>query len=77
MADSVFLEGLRFHAFHGITQLERKIGVRYAVVTDPGQVHRIGSTCEKVEVAGSKLSLEYKREQECDEQRLAHDSAPQ
>jgi dihydroneopterin aldolase len=29
--DSVFLEGIRFHAFHGLTKLEREIGVRYKV----------------------------------------------
>ena len=29
--DSVFLEGIRFHAFHGLTRLEREIGVRYKV----------------------------------------------
>jgi len=31
MPDSVFIEGIRFHGFHGLTRLEREIGVRYAV----------------------------------------------
>jgi dihydroneopterin aldolase len=31
MPDSVFLEGIRFHGFHGLTRLEREIGVRYIV----------------------------------------------
>src|SRR5262245_35401815 len=31
MPDTVFIEGIRFHGFHGLTRLEREIGVRYAV----------------------------------------------
>ena len=27
--DKIFLSGIKFHGFHGLTKLERKIGVRY------------------------------------------------
>jgi dihydroneopterin aldolase len=29
--DKVFLEGIRFHGFHGLTRMEREVGVRYSV----------------------------------------------
>jgi len=31
MSGSVFLEGIRFHGYHGLTKMEREVGVRYAV----------------------------------------------
>lgn len=30
-ADTIFLEGIKFHGFHGLTRLERQIGVRLSV----------------------------------------------
>lgn len=34
MADRIFLEGIKFHGFHGLTKLERQIGVRLSVDVD-------------------------------------------
>lgn len=31
MQDRVFVEGIRFHGFHGLTRLERQVGVRLSV----------------------------------------------
>jgi dihydroneopterin aldolase len=31
MRDHVFIEGIKFHGFHGLTRLERQIGVRLSV----------------------------------------------
>ena len=31
MSDAVFIEGIKFHGYHGLTRLERQIGVRLAV----------------------------------------------
>ncbi len=31
MTDRIFIEGIKFHGFHGLTRMERKVGVRLAV----------------------------------------------
>lgn len=31
MTDRIFIEGIKFHGFHGLTRLERKVGVRLSV----------------------------------------------
>src|SRR5262245_1774583 len=31
MTDKVFVEGIKFHGFHGLTKLERQVGVRLSV----------------------------------------------
>lgn len=31
MNDRIFLEGIKFHGFHGLTKMERQVGVRLAV----------------------------------------------
>lgn len=31
MSDRIFLEGIKFHGFHGLTRMERQVGVRLAV----------------------------------------------
>ena len=31
MRDRIFLEGIRFHGFHGLTRMEREVGVRLVV----------------------------------------------
>ena len=31
MSDRIFLEGIKFHGFHGLTRMEREIGVRLSV----------------------------------------------
>jgi len=29
--DTIFIQGIKFHGFHGLTRLERKVGVRLSV----------------------------------------------
>ena len=31
MGDRIFIEGIKFHGFHGLTRLERQVGVRLCV----------------------------------------------
>ena len=31
MADRIFLEGIKFHGYHGLTRMEREVGCRLAV----------------------------------------------
>jgi dihydroneopterin aldolase len=31
VSDRIFIEGIKFHGYHGLTRLERQIGVRLAV----------------------------------------------
>ncbi len=31
MADRIIISGIRFHGFHGLTALEKEIGVRFAI----------------------------------------------
>jgi dihydroneopterin aldolase len=31
MTDQIFVEGIKFHGFHGLTRLERQVGVRLSV----------------------------------------------
>jgi dihydroneopterin aldolase len=31
MRDQIFVEGIKFHGFHGMTKLERQVGVRLSV----------------------------------------------
>ena len=31
MGDRIFVEGIKFHGYHGLTRLERQIGVRLSV----------------------------------------------
>jgi len=31
LRDRIFLEGIRFHGFHGLTRMEREVGVRLVV----------------------------------------------
>ncbi len=31
MTDRIFIEGIKFHGFHGLTRLERRVGVRLSV----------------------------------------------
>ena len=31
MADRIFIEGIKFHGFHGLTKMERHVGVRLSV----------------------------------------------
>ena len=31
MSDRIFIEGIKFHGFHGMTRMERQVGVRLSV----------------------------------------------
>lgn len=31
MADRIFIEGIKFHGYHGLTRMERQVGVRLSV----------------------------------------------
>jgi dihydroneopterin aldolase len=31
LSDTIFVEGIKFHGFHGLTRMERQVGVRLAV----------------------------------------------
>jgi dihydroneopterin aldolase len=31
LSDRIFIEGIKFHGFHGLTRMERQVGVRLAV----------------------------------------------
>jgi len=43
--DRIFLEGIKFHGFHGLTRMERQVGVRLAVdVTLETSLERSGAT---------------------------------
>lgn len=43
MADRIFVEGIKFHGFHGLTKLERQVGVRLCVdVTIEADLERSG-----------------------------------
>ena len=35
MSDCIFIEGIKFHGFHGLTRLEREVGVRLSVDVRP------------------------------------------
>jgi dihydroneopterin aldolase len=34
VGDRIFVEGIKFHGFHGLTRMEREVGVRLAVDVD-------------------------------------------
>jgi len=31
MVDKIFLQGIRFHGYHGLTKMEREVGGRYSI----------------------------------------------
>jgi dihydroneopterin aldolase len=34
LSDRIFIEGIKFHGFHGLTRMERQVGVRLSVDVD-------------------------------------------
>lgn len=45
LSDRIFLEGIKFHGFHGLTRMERQVGVRLSVdVTLEASLERSGAT---------------------------------
>ncbi len=64
MRDRVFVEGIKFHGFHGLTRMERQIGVRLSVdvileldLERSGRSDRIGSTLDYRRVHEKVLEL--------------------
>jgi len=53
LADRIFIEGIKFHGFHGLTRLERQVGIRLAVdvtldadLERSGRSDRVGDTLD-------------------------------
>jgi 7,8-dihydroneopterin aldolase/epimerase/oxygenase len=53
LSDRIFIEGIKFHGYHGLTRLERQIGVRLAVdialdvdLSRSGRSDRVGDTVD-------------------------------
>lgn len=53
MTDQIFVEGIKFHGFHGLTKLERQVGVRLSVdvtlemdLTTSGRSDRMSDTID-------------------------------
>lgn len=45
MSDCIFIEGIKFHGYHGLTRMEREVGVRLSVdVTLELDLYPSGST---------------------------------
>lgn len=64
MRDRIFVEGIKFHGFHGLTRMERQIGVRLSVdvileldLERSGRSDRIGSTLDYRRVHEKVLEL--------------------
>lgn len=57
MTDRIFIEGIKFHGFHGLTRLERQVGVRLSVdvsleydLEKSGRSDRMGETLDYAKV---------------------------
>ena len=48
MADLILLEGIRFHGFHGLTKMERQVGVRYSVDVEMAADLTAAATSDRV-----------------------------
>jgi 7,8-dihydroneopterin aldolase/epimerase/oxygenase len=53
LSDRIFIEGIKFHGYHGLTRLERQIGVRLAVdialevdLSRSGRTDRVSDTID-------------------------------
>ncbi len=64
MRDRIFVEGIKFHGFHGLTRMERQIGVRLSVdvileldLERSGRSDRIGNTLDYRRVHEKVLEL--------------------
>lgn len=64
MRDRIFIEGIKFHGFHGLTRLERQIGVRLSVdvileadLERSGRSDRISNTLDYRRVHEKVLEL--------------------
>ena len=66
MNDRIFLEGIKFHGFHGLTRMERQVGVRLAVdvtletsLERSGSLDRVSATIDYRKVHERVIELEY------------------
>jgi len=66
MPDRIFVEGIKFHGFHGLTRLERQVGVRLSVdvaleldLEKSGRSDRMGDTVDYAKV--HKIVIEASR----------------
>jgi dihydroneopterin aldolase len=57
LTDRIFIEGIKFHGFHGLTRLERQVGVRLSVdvsleydLEKSGRSDRMGETLDYAKV---------------------------
>ena len=64
MSDRIFIEGIKFHGFHGLTKLERQVGVRLAVdvaieldLEKSGRSDRVGDTLDYRKVHARVLAI--------------------
>ncbi len=64
MSDRIFIEGIKFHGYHGLTRLERQIGVRLAVdvalevdLSRSGRSDRVGDTIDYRKVHARVLEV--------------------
>jgi dihydroneopterin aldolase len=56
LSDRIFVEGIKFHGFHGLTRMERQVGVRLSVdVTLELDLHPAGRTDDV------KQALDYRK----------------
>jgi dihydroneopterin aldolase len=68
MTDQIFVEGIKFHGFHGMTKLERQVGVRLSVdvtleldLTTSGRSDKMSDTIDYAAV--HKMVIEVGRGQ--------------
>jgi 7,8-dihydroneopterin aldolase/epimerase/oxygenase len=64
VSDRIFVEGIKFHGFHGLTRLERQIGVRLSVdvtlemdLERSGRSDRVGETIDYRKVHARVLEI--------------------
>jgi dihydroneopterin aldolase len=64
VSDRIFVEGIKFHGYHGLTKLERQIGVRLAVdvtldadLTRSGRSDRVSDTVDYRKVHAKVLEV--------------------
>lgn len=64
MSDRIFVEGIRFHGFHGLTRLERQVGIRLSVdltldfdLEKSGRSDRVADTIDYRKVHAAVLEV--------------------
>jgi dihydroneopterin aldolase len=64
LTDRIFIEGIKFHGFHGLTRLERQVGVRLSVdvsleadLEKSGRSDRMGDTVDYAKVHAKVIEV--------------------